>query len=152
MSVRLLDGPGVDLTFDLRLAPTFLRVVQSPNRWDALDQPDDVPEPGEHVYVYSIVPGTWSQIHVRAHKRSASGCWQSGDYRWVPDAPVEVLRDTTAWRVWATLQHGFNGETRPPLPTGVLADLAHLPVEDVRNAAAALGAVEHDDCWEMPAC
>jgi hypothetical protein len=150
MPVRLLDGPGVDLTFELRLAPTFLRVVQSPSKWDALDQPDDVPEPGEHVHVYRLVPGTWSSYHIRGASRASSGCFATCDYRWVADAPVE-LRETTCWRVWATLQPGPDGEPLRPLPTGVLVDLTGGPVEHVRIAAAAFGAVEHDDCWALPA-
>jgi hypothetical protein len=146
---RLLDGPGADLTFDLRLAPAYLRAVQSPLKWDALDQPDDTPAADEHVHVYRRLAGTWSQVHVRAATRAASGCWQAADYVYVPDAPVELLRDTLTWRVWTTLMPGPNGEALQPLPTGLIADLVRFPVEDVRTAAAALGAGETDDCWTL---
>lgn len=146
---RLLDGPGAGLTFDLRSAPTFLRAVQSPLKWDALDQPDDTPAPDEHVHVYRQVEGTWTQVHVRAARRSASGCWEAADYVHVPDAPVEELRDNARWRAWVVLMHAAAIDKVGALPAGVAADLARMPVDTFREAAAATGATELDDCWTL---
>lgn len=152
MTTQLLDGPGVDLTFELRAAPTFLRVVQGPCKWDALDQRDDAPEPDEHVHVYRIVEDTWAQVFAcaRGRNRGASGVWESGEYRYVPDAPVELLRNNANWRAWVILKCAGESEAVGPLPAGVAADLARLDADAFREAAGELGAVQDpDDCWAL---
>jgi len=148
--IRLLDGPGVDLTFDARNAPSFLRVVCGTDRWDCLDVIDDEPRDGEIVHVYALVPGTYSVGFACGRGNGAGGAFVTGDYRHVPDAPVDLLYDHAQWRAWAALTHEARCETGHPLPSAIVAELARLPVEDFRRAAVAIGATEHDDCWTLP--
>lgn len=99
--MRCLDGPAQGVSLSLRRAPILLRVVRGPRgRWDALDQLDDVPRPGESIHVYRLVPGTRSFMCIRP-----GGCFEHGDYTHVSDAPAEeTLRDTDRWRAWAERQ------------------------------------------------
>lgn len=159
--IRLLDGPGADLTFNAANAPSFLRVVQVPHaggegrpalprRWDCLDAIDDEPRDGEVVHVYALVLGTYSIGFACGRGNGAGGAFVTGDYRHVPDAPVDLLYDRAQWRAWAALTYEQRCETGRPLPSAIVAELARLPVEDFRRAAAAIGATEHDDCWTLP--
>ena len=52
--IRFLDGPAEGVCLSLRAAPKILRVVRNieGDEWDALDQPEDEPSPGEEIYVY----------------------------------------------------------------------------------------------------
>lgn len=98
--VRVLDGPARGAVLSLRRAPMYMRVVIDPHgKVDALDQVDDVPEPGETVHVYARLRGTRSQVSVRP-----GGCYETGDYEHMPDVEAERLRDTDAWRAWAREQ------------------------------------------------
>lgn len=51
-----LDGPAKGQTLILKRSPEILRVVLEPKtrKWDALDQPEDAPRPGEMVYIYVL--------------------------------------------------------------------------------------------------
>jgi hypothetical protein len=150
--IRILDGPATGLVFHPLNAPSFLRVVQAPDRWDVLDMILDEVRPAEVVHVYALVPGTYSFGFACGRGRGAGrgGSYVTGDYRHVPDAPVDLLHDNAQWRAWAALTHEARCETGRPLPSAIVAELARLPVEDFRRAAAAIGAIERDDCWTLP--
>lgn len=96
---RFLDGPAKGQTLMLRRAPVFLRAVQGPSGWDALDQLDDTPAANERIVVYRLIgEPTW--MHVRMTK--GGGIFRGGTYRVVdPQPPEDVLRQTAAWRAWA---------------------------------------------------
>jgi hypothetical protein len=51
---RFIDGPAAGTVLSLKRSPLFLRAVQDPldGKWDALDQLDDAPRPGERIVVY----------------------------------------------------------------------------------------------------
>lgn len=105
--ITFADGPAGGHDLMLRRAPHFLRVTIAPGRTgpkvDALDQPDDQPEPGETVHVYVIDPGTRSLVFLCGTRpRSASGRYAGGRYRHLPvGADVQLqIRDRDAWRAW----------------------------------------------------
>lgn len=88
----------------LARAPKFLRFVHRGEDWktlDALDQLDDVPEPGETVLAAKVVErGTIHIDHTVKGKRRADW-FRSATYSWLhPDPPREVLYDTEKWREW----------------------------------------------------
>ncbi len=103
---RFLDGPAAGVHLDHARAPAYLRVVQAGQAWDVLDQVDDQPRRGEVVHVYELVPGSRiGPIHVCRRGRGARSGWiSSGDYRHRPDVDGETVRETAAWRAWATAQ------------------------------------------------
>ena len=49
-----IDGPAKGQHLALKRAPRFLRVVVADGKWDALDQIEDEPRPGELVYAYEV--------------------------------------------------------------------------------------------------
>lgn len=153
--IRLLDGPGASLVFHPLMAPSFLRAVQAVDHWDVLDMIADEVRPAEVVHVYALVPGTYSfgfacGRALGAGRSGPYGTYVTGDYRYVSDAPVDLLYDNARWRAWAALTHESACEIERPLPTAVVADLACLGVDAFRCAALALGAVESDNCWTLP--
>lgn len=110
MPTTFMDGPAAGQGFALRRAPMFLRVVESIGQlggFDVLDQLDDEPREGERVHVYRMVPGSWGCAYVCGRGASAaSGRYEWGIYRHVPDADGEQLRETVAWRAWVDAQVG----------------------------------------------
>lgn len=162
---RFLDGPAAGLEMDLRTCPTMLRLVQSTDPdmpfarrrrggWDALDQPDDVPNAHElRLLVYRLVAGTNGVVFVRP-----GGRFEYGDYTHVEGLAhplLEAFRDRDTFRTWAVLT--ITGETTHAgrgLPTNVGADLARINVEAFRLGASRLGelgaAVEtQPDTWTI---
>lgn len=99
----VLDGPAAGWTGMLRRAPMYLRIViKAPGTvalTDALDQPEDCPDPDELVYVYRRRPGTLSRVHIRP-----GGCYTGADYEHMPEVDGDELRDTETWRSWAQRQ------------------------------------------------
>lgn len=90
-------GPAGGATLLLRRAPVFLRVVIGPRgKVDALDQLEDVPADGETVHVYERF-GPRGHVCLRP-----GGCHEYGTYRHLPHVDGELLRDTAAWRAWAS--------------------------------------------------
>lgn len=83
------DGPAKDVTLLLRDSPVLLRVVQDrrTKKWNALDQPDDAPNPGEDVFLYRLLQrgGT---IHVRHETRG--GIYPVAVYRYLEPQPAQV--------------------------------------------------------------
>ena len=67
--ITFFDGPAAGQVLACRRAPVFLRVVKSRTKWDALDQPGDTPNPGEHLYAY-LLPGKPEWMHLRMSPRS----------------------------------------------------------------------------------
>lgn len=100
MSVTFSGGPADARELALQRAPLFLRVVVAGRKIDALDQLDDAPRDDEHVYVYRCL---WSTppVHVCSRGRGCS-VTVSASYEWLEDVDGEQLRDTEAWRAWAT--------------------------------------------------
>jgi hypothetical protein len=111
--MRCLDGPAEGVTLMARRAPMFLRLVydELARKWDALDALDDTPSPSETVHVYRRGPGSWSSMF--ACRGSHGGRYEMGDYRYVPYAPHEELRDTEAWREWVNSQAAADGLVDP---------------------------------------
>jgi hypothetical protein len=99
-----LDGPAAGATLSLRRAPYLLRViVDTSGGIDALDQLDDEPTEEEEVFVYALAaPPQKAHVCYGGKDRHRSGWFEFGIYRHLPDVDGERLRETTAWRVWAT--------------------------------------------------
>ncbi len=108
--ITFLDGPAKGESLALRRIPKLLRVVRSRRgQWDALDQLDDVPQPGETIFVYvrrDEPAPTWYHVCARGQGRSASGRYWNAEYSlFRGEEPADhVLRDTDAWRAWAAQQ------------------------------------------------
>ncbi len=97
------DGPAKDQTLMLRRAARFLRVVQSHDgKFDALDQPYDMPRPTETLYAYEIVARP-VMTHLRMSKPGVSGFYPMARYRLVPEQPSQnVMRYD--WQKWCESQ------------------------------------------------
>lgn len=98
---RFVDGPAAGKTLLLKRAPLFLRAVQTASgEWDALDQLDDEPQAGEHIYVYQR-SGPPLRAHINFGRRGC-GFFEGGEYRLAAaQPPDDVLRDRVSWRAWA---------------------------------------------------
>lgn len=100
-------GPAADLHLLFARGPVYLRVVQGPEGFDVLDQPEDEPAEHETVYVYRRV-GENRRAHINNRgsrgKGPRSGFYEFADYQYVEVEPEERerLRDTAAWQAWAT--------------------------------------------------
>lgn len=101
--IRFLDGPAKDVELRLRRAPILLRAVRSSRgNWDALDQLDDQPRPGETIVVYVRATAV-STYHlcVRGRNRAAGGFYLRADYRVLDEQPEQDhVRETAAWQAW----------------------------------------------------
>lgn len=105
--IKFRDGPAAGVTLMLHRAPQYLRVVRAGRKaWDALDQLDDQPEPGESITVYRIDPATFSRYHLLCRRpRGGSGWYCNGEYDVVEPQPGEEhLRTTAAWQAWVSSQ------------------------------------------------
>ena len=111
--IRFLDGPAAGVGLLLRRAPVFLHAVQdAEGKWDALDQLDDRPSPGETVYAYRQSSHT-GYIHINTGRREGHGFYRVATYRLCPDQPDGMtMHDTALWRGWC-LAH-----RNDPIPTG----------------------------------
>lgn len=92
---------------NLQRCPMYLRVVEvSLVEFDALDQPEDTPQPGERVHVYRIKPGTRrGPVFICRPARGRGGRQpEDGDYEHMPEIDGEQFRETEAWRAWAMAQ------------------------------------------------
>lgn len=107
---RFQDGPAQGKTLMLRRAPIYLRVTELIGEFDALDQLNDQPEPGEtlHCYVLAEAPG---HIHINTGRKPGGGFFPMALYRIVPEQPPqEIMRDNAKWRAWT------NKQPRPEFP------------------------------------
>lgn len=109
--IRLADGPAGDVELSLRRAPRFLRIVIDPKgRIDALDMLDDVARPDETIHVYqgeldtlrALPDDIFVCVSGPDGLRQAGGA--EGVYRHRADVDGETLRDTAAWREWASAE------------------------------------------------
>lgn len=100
--LEFIDGPAAGQVLRLMRTPVLIRAVSSPmGKWDALDQPDDVPSRREKIYVYQLVDKPTSMF-IQCSPRSASGHYWCGKYRFLPDhQPADfILRDNGNWDAW----------------------------------------------------
>lgn len=98
--MNVLDGPAKGQHLMIRRCPLFLRMVQNARgQWDALDQVEDDPKVGETVYVYERIPGTHFNAFVRP-----GGRHEFADYKFIPEAPTDVLRKREDWQAWCVRQ------------------------------------------------
>lgn len=101
---RFLDGPTAGVILSLRRAPLYLRVVRdAAGKWDALDQLDDTPTPGEAVVAVYRLEGTPSVCFIDGVRNRRRVGWRElmASYRAVGEQPdLDVVRDTAAWRAW----------------------------------------------------
>jgi hypothetical protein len=105
--VTFLDGPAKCETLQLRRVPQLLRVVRSrQGEWDALDQLDDEPKATETIVVYRRRDDLQvSRYHILTGRprRAGSGFYWMASYSVLPDQPADdQVRETAAWRAWAT--------------------------------------------------
>lgn len=100
---RFLDGPAAGKILMLKTAPGFLRAVVSCGKWDALDQPDDVPQLDETVcvYVLNAKPG---HCHINARGKGGKrtgGFYAIAEYKLCPEQPDEQTgRDRAKFSAW----------------------------------------------------
>lgn len=93
------DGPAKGQHLMLKRAARFLRVVEADGKWDALDHPDDTPNPNEKLYAYEITsqPGM-CHIH-RGGGRG--GFYPIATYRLVAYQPSDSdMRTVKCWQKW----------------------------------------------------
>jgi hypothetical protein len=107
--IRFLNGPAVGVFLQLRRAPLYLRVTMNRDRkWDALDQPDDMPGGDEVVIAHRRVSevGTCHVDYTDKQGRRRGAWYVSADYVLCETQPLdEVLRDKDRWAEWATAEH-----------------------------------------------
>lgn len=89
-------GPADGRSLSCRRAPIFLRVVIGPRgKLDALDQLLDEPRKTETIHVYRKRDGSGGHVCVRP-----GGCFEMGEYDYLPDVVGEEMRETSVWRAW----------------------------------------------------
>ena len=128
---KFSDGPAAGVKLLLGRAPAYLRVTRdSAGKWDALDQIDDAPEPGETVIVYRKVSDDGT-VHVDSQDERGRrrGAWYSmATYAVALVQPGDdITRDTTRWRAWCSTPAApptqpsevmMNATEPEPLPDG----------------------------------
>jgi hypothetical protein len=101
---EFVDGPAAGQVLMLRRAPLFLRVTVNrygrEKYWDALDQLDDTPVPGEDLIAYRKVEDRGT-VHLCRSPRRLSGWFAIAKYALIEPQPADrVMRITSAWRTW----------------------------------------------------
>ena len=102
-----LNHPLFRGILSLKRTPVYLRFVCKgitgcSRNWDALDQLDDKPEPGEFIIVGRL--GKRGSMHLDrvVNGRRVGEWYQTADYDPVDDQPPQdVLSDNAKWREWA---------------------------------------------------
>lgn len=120
--LRFLDGPAAGVSLCCARAPLFLRVVQdTAGKWDSLDQLADTPAPGETIHVYRKVSSEGTvHIDYRDAQGRRRGRWeQIAGYRLHEVQPDDAtLRETAAWRAWATAEQARRKQGPAPEASG----------------------------------
>lgn len=159
--ITFADGPAKGAALELRRAPLFLRVVQSADGIDALDQLDDVARPEERIFVY-VRTGQASRVHVCRSPRRLSGWFFSAEYRLHQTQPDDaILRDFDRWSSWvletAAELEFFRARERSPGRTFALVfrkgSIKQVRGEDVARSAGELlsWCTVGDRCWRRVA-
>ena len=109
--IEFIDGPAVGQSLALHRAPKLLRVVRSrQGEWDALDQLNDEPKLSEQIFVYrrrDDLPISKYHLLCSGRAKRATGWYWRASYSAIEPQPGEHdIRDTAAWRAWATQQTG----------------------------------------------
>lgn len=98
--VKFEDGPAQGHELNLRRTPMFLRVVIG-DKVDAIDMPEDIPEPNEDVYAYHLIDGTATAGFLCGVKGRGCIPFRSAIYRFCSIQPEEnILRDRKLWVKW----------------------------------------------------
>lgn len=97
---RFVDGPAFGVGLAIKRAPTYLRVGFQNGEWDALDQLDDEPKPGETFYCYRVIK-VQGILHIN-YGRGRGSCTPLAFYHYYEEQPgQEIMADNRAWRAWA---------------------------------------------------
>lgn len=100
------DGPAKGQHLMLKRHAKFLRVVVADGKWDALDQPEDTPQPNETLYAYVVV-GEIGMCHIN-RGGGRGGFYAIANYRFVPIQPdQETMRDSSRWQAWCHANAAF---------------------------------------------
>jgi hypothetical protein len=92
-----LNGPAKGQTLMLKRSPILLRVCLNGKKWDALDQPDDLPHPAEIMFVYVLK-------EFKGHCMiNPGGCYPLAKYELFE--PTEqpshaIMRNRDQWQKW----------------------------------------------------
>lgn len=99
--ITFLDGPAHGQVLELQRVPMMLRLVYDwrTERWDALDQLGDVPDPQEVIHVYRLA-GSVGKFHVCCYPPADSRWINSAEYRYLERVPDDQVRETSSWAHW----------------------------------------------------
>jgi hypothetical protein len=118
VSVGFRGGPADGLAVAMDRVPFYVRVVLEDGVVVPLDSLEDAPRDDEQLAVY-VRPGEV----LRLSQPGGRPATVSAIYVHLPDVDVDALRETEAWRAWASAQpagagQGRVGEIRwpPPVP------------------------------------
>ena len=101
------DGPAKGKGLTLQRSPVLLRVTEKSGNFDALDQLDDTPAPGETIHVYLRVgePGFCFVDGTDKHGRRTGYRCAFAHYRLYEHQPSHTEAwDTELWREWCAEQ------------------------------------------------
>lgn len=101
-----IDGPAKGETLMLHRSPRFLRVTEKGGKFDALDQLEDVPEPGETLHAYEACEvGGMCHIRMSGKAKAGSGFYRMMKYQLVEPQPApQTMQTLEAWRAWCLSQ------------------------------------------------
>lgn len=83
----------------LKRCPMYLRVTEFAGKFDALDQPDDIPRSEEEIFAYQTT-GPTGHMHVNM---GSKGGWFGPmcSYSLCPVQPTDAqMRSNSEWRKW----------------------------------------------------
>lgn len=95
---RFQDGPAKGQVLMLKRAAIFIRVTEADGKFDALDQPEDQPYPGEKLYAYTLVS---RPIFAFIDGPKYRGRYVIAEYRYCDPQPVDdIMRSNLHWDHW----------------------------------------------------
>lgn len=102
------NGPAQGHSLMLKRAPIFLRVVEdNAGKFDALDQPEDTPRPGEKLYAYRIreIPGMCHMSMRGARGQRTGGFYTIASYELCEEQPhQDFMANADQWGAWCHAQ------------------------------------------------